>query len=67
VVSFSPLPLHLREIKLSYPLYRRFWVGPKVGLDVIEKKKTLPLTANEPRLLGLPARTIIAVPTAAKV
>jgi hypothetical protein len=33
------------------------WVGPKTGLDDVERKKILPLSVLELRPLGRPART----------
>jgi hypothetical protein len=40
------------------------WVGPKVGLDTLDKRKNLlPLQEIEPRFLGRPASSIVATPT----
>jgi hypothetical protein len=36
--NFTPLPLYSRENSPRYPLYRR-WVGPRAGLDVMEKRE----------------------------
>jgi hypothetical protein len=38
------------------------WVGPRVGLDVM-KKGFLALPGIEPRPLGSPARSLVAIPT----
>jgi hypothetical protein len=34
-----------------------YWVGPRVGLDDVEKRQFLTLTGLEHRALGLPARS----------
>jgi hypothetical protein len=38
-------------------------VGPRAGLDVMEKKNILPLLGIEPRLLDRPPSSIVAIPT----
>jgi hypothetical protein len=37
--------------------WREGWVGPRAGLDTVEKRKVLPLTGLELRPLGRPARS----------
>jgi hypothetical protein len=39
--SFTALPLYPRENSLRQPLYIGGWVGPRQGLDVMKKKKSL--------------------------
>jgi hypothetical protein len=38
-------------------------MGPRARLDVIEKRKVLPLPEIEPRLLYRPARSLVAKTT----
>jgi hypothetical protein len=38
-------------------------VGPKAGLDAVEKKNIFSLPGIEPRLLGRQARSVIAILT----
>jgi hypothetical protein len=37
------------------------WVGPRAGLDIV--KIILLLPGIEPKLLGRPARSLVAIPT----
>jgi hypothetical protein len=37
------------------------YVGPRASLDNLEKRNLLTLPGIEPRLLGLPARRVVAV------
>jgi hypothetical protein len=39
-------------------------VGPRAGLDDVEKRKFLTLVGLELRRLGRPARSAVAIPTA---
>jgi hypothetical protein len=39
------------------------WVGPRTGLDSVEKRKTFLLPGTELRFLGHPARSLVAIPT----
>jgi hypothetical protein len=38
-------------------------VAPRAGLDDVEKRKFLTILGLELRLLGRPARSIVAIPT----
>jgi hypothetical protein len=39
------------------------WVDPRAGLNAMNYKKSLALQAIEPRLLGPPVRSVVAIPT----
>jgi hypothetical protein len=56
VISFTPRPLYPRG---ESPVTHRGggWVGPRTGLDDMEKRKFLPLPGLELRLLGRPTRS----------
>jgi hypothetical protein len=49
VVSFTPQPLYPWEIVASTHCIGG-WVGPRTGLDVVEKRNILPLPGIQPRL-----------------
>jgi hypothetical protein len=55
VVSFTPLPLYPR--RKSPPVPIGGWVGPRSGLNDVEKRKFLTLPRLELRPLGRPARS----------
>jgi hypothetical protein len=38
-------------------------VVPRAGLDVLKRRKLLFLLGFEPRLHGLPARSVVTIPT----
>jgi hypothetical protein len=48
VVSYTPRPLYPEEI-LPGTHWIGGWVGPRAGLDVVEKRKILALSGFEPR------------------
>jgi hypothetical protein len=56
VVSFTPLPLYLRE-RAPGTHWIGGWVGPRAGLDDVEKRKFLSLPGLLLRPLGRPARS----------
>jgi hypothetical protein len=56
VVSFTPQPLYPRE-KAPSTHWIGGWVGPRAGLDNVEKTKFLTLPGLELRPLGHPARS----------
>jgi hypothetical protein len=53
VVSFMDRPLYPKE-RAAGTHWREDWVGPRCGLDDMEKWKFLPLLWLEPRPLGRP-------------
>jgi hypothetical protein len=56
VVCFTPRPLYPRERALGTH-WRRGWVGPRAGLDDMEKTKFLTLPGLELRTFGRPTRS----------
>jgi hypothetical protein len=44
VISFTPRPFYPREIAPG-TLWIRGWVGPRAGLETMEKRKIVPLPA----------------------
>jgi hypothetical protein len=56
VVSFTPLPLYSGE-RAPPTNWIGGWVGPRAGLDDVEKTKFLTLPELELRPLGRPARS----------
>jgi hypothetical protein len=62
VVSFTLLPLYPRPSSPRYPLYKRLG-GPQNRTGCYEEKNLLPLQGIEPRLLGRPPRSLVAIPT----
>jgi hypothetical protein len=56
VVSFRPLPLYLEE-RAPGTHWIGGWVGPRAGLDDVEKRKFLTLPGLELRPLCRPARS----------
>jgi hypothetical protein len=61
MVSFTPLPSCHWETA-SGTQCRGSWVGPRAGLDVINKNP-LPPTGTEPRSFRSPARSLVAIQT----
>jgi hypothetical protein len=59
VVSFTPLPLYTRGKSVG-TLWIGDCVGPRVGLDAVEKGKTLALPGVE---TGPSSRQLITIPT----
>jgi hypothetical protein len=57
VVSFTPRPFHPRR-KSAGTHWIGGWVGPKTGLDDVEKSEISPLPGLELRTLGRPARSL---------
>jgi hypothetical protein len=63
LISTTPLPLYPQGNSRSTHCMGG-WVGPRAGLDVMEKRKNLlPSQGIESRLLGRPAHSIVAIPT----
>jgi hypothetical protein len=58
VVSFTPQPLYPGETAPG-TLWIGGWVGPRTGLDDVERRKILPLPGLELRPLGLPGHSHI--------
>jgi hypothetical protein len=56
VVSFTLRPLYPWELAPGTHWIGR-WVGPRAGLDEVEKRKFLTLPGLELRSLGRPARS----------
>jgi hypothetical protein len=60
VISFTPRSLYSRGNRTQYPLWRRLG-GPQRQSELYgEDKVLLPLLGIEPRLLGRPARSLVA-------
>jgi hypothetical protein len=50
VISFPPFPAASPPGKDPGTNWTGGWIAPRAGLDVMEKRKTLPLSGNEPLL-----------------
>jgi hypothetical protein len=62
VVSFRP-QIHCPPGRALDTHWIRGWLGPRIDLDDVERRKTLPRLGLERRLLGRPARSTVAIPT----